>query len=132
MKAWILSAVVFCSAVTSAVAGDTQIVVQWPMSGPHAMSLDGVITAKNEIAKALGRAHFVDGFDYGSGTANVFVYSEDDRVQAAVEQIIGLVHKKRIPQGVRIARAEYSNSERTDWEYRPVYPPGMDTFALMD
>lgn len=132
MKARTLGAILFFSAVTSSAAGDTQVVVQWPMSGEDGMSLSDVITAKDEIAKALGRSHFVDGFDYGSGTANVFVYTHDDSVLSAVAKVIELVQKKRIPDGVRIARAEYKNDERTDWDYRPIYPPGLDSFTLME
>jgi hypothetical protein len=106
----------------------TQIVVQWMIDATGDISLGQVWTLEDTLeAESDGRFE-VDGHDFGSGTANVFLFSTDpDR---AVERIVQIFQSGLLRPGMRIGVAQYTNPERTDWTYRPTYPPGLDRFDI--
>jgi hypothetical protein len=127
-------------------AGDTQIVVQWLVSEPasstdaptwkkavafvrFSLTLRRLFSLENTLVAHADGAYWDDGNDIGSGTFNVYLYAhEPDR---AVRHIVALYRDGNLMPGMRIAVAHYANAARTDWVYRPVFPPGLRTFELM-
>ncbi len=100
----------------------TQIVAQWT----DAPCLDALIPIEEEDG-----IFEVDGHDIGSGTSNVFIYAEDAKVDSAVRHIIDMVERGKIPEGMKLAVAQYLDAERTDWTFKPVYPADLKSFAIL-
>jgi hypothetical protein len=73
----------------------------------------------------------VDGHDVGSGGVNVFLYAEDTKVDAAIAIVVRFFEQGKLPKGMRIGRAVYSDEKRTNWRFQPVYPPGLAEFDIM-
>jgi hypothetical protein len=112
-------------------AGTTQIVVQVRYEGSAALTmLSRIGSWERRIARRCGDACFVDGHDLGSGTANIFLLADDEKVDDVVNQIAELVKEQKLPEGVHVGVAEYLDEDRTDWRYRPALPPGLDRFDL--
>lgn len=118
---------------------ETQIVVQWlddtkaPITAPpSAISLLNKMTSSFSLERVLetnsNNLYWVDGDDIGSGTYNIYLFARDP--EAAVRRVIELFEDGRLRPGMRIGVAEY-NAERTDWTYRPAFPPGLDNFNIM-
>ena len=105
----------------------TQIVVQWP----DAAGTEALLAVEETIAAAESDLFEVDGNDIGSGTFNVFIYAEDRKLQAVIDKLIALRKAGKVPDGMRIAVAQYTDATRTDWIYKPVYPAGLKSFELM-
>jgi hypothetical protein len=64
-----------------------QLVLQFPASSIS--DFDELIALEDDLIKALGRSALVDGHDFGSGEANIFVHTNEpqrcfDRMRAAV------------------------------------------------
>jgi len=106
----------------------TQIVAQWPDNA----DLDALFAIEEAIIEAEGDLFEVDGHDVGSGTFNVFIYADDGAVDSVVIKLIQLHDDGKIPRGMKLGVANYSDAERTDWTFRPVYPAGLKTFELME
>jgi hypothetical protein len=83
---------------------------------------------ESRLERNAGGDYLVDGHDFGSGTANVFLYASDP--DGAVRRVIELHDQGRLRSGMRIGVAENYNADRTDWTYRPAFPPGLETFNL--
>lgn len=81
------------------------------------------------IVNACKDVCFDDGNDVGSGTLNVYLYTQD--VSATVRLLTGLENAGRIPPGLRIGVAQYTDRQRRDWTYRGVYPAGLKSFDLI-
>lgn len=112
--------------------GSTQIVVQVRYEGDAVPAMILVIaTWEDAIEQACGDLCLVDGHDLGSGTANVFLYAPDEDVDRAVARVADLVHAGRLPKEVRIGVAEYLDPERTEWKFRPAFPPGLGFFDIV-
>lgn len=110
-----------------ALPNDTQVVAQWVLP-PDAtpLSIQRYFAAEGVIDRECRETCSETGNDIGSGTFNVFLYTAD--VDATVRLLAHLQDRGRLPEGMRIGVAEYTNPERTDWTYRPVYPEGLTSF----
>jgi hypothetical protein len=105
----------------------TQIIAQWS----DAAGLDELFVIEDTIIEAAGDLFEVDGHDVGSGTFNVFIYADDGAVDATVAKLIQLREKDKVPNSMKIGVAQYTNAERSDWTFKPVYPAGLKSFELM-
>lgn len=105
----------------------TQIVAQWT----DAPGLDALIPIEDVLIEEEDGIFEVDGHDIGSGTFNVFIYAEDAKVDSAVRHIIDMVERGKIPEGMKLAVAQYLDAERTDWTFKPVYPADLKSFAIL-
>lgn len=85
---------------------------------------------ENHISKRCADLCFVDGHDLGGGTANIFLYTDDDNVDATVQAVVSLLEEEKLPTGMQIGIADYMNNERTDWTYRPAFPPELEHFSI--
>jgi hypothetical protein len=74
--------------------------------------------------------YFVDGNDVGSGTINFFLYARDENVDATVNAVVRLYEQKLLPDGMRVGVAAYKNEARSDWDFRPVFPVGLEQFNI--
>jgi hypothetical protein len=70
----------------------------------------------------------LDGNDIGSGTYNLYLYTQD--VPETVRRLVELEQAHRIPPGLGIGVAKYKDSQRKDWTYEPVYPPTLKYFDI--
>ena len=108
--------------------GDTQIVAQWLRPGTATpLDVQKYFAAELLIDRECRATCSVDGNDIGGSAFNVFLYATD--VDAAVALLVRLKEARRIPEGMRVGVAEYTNPGRTDWTYRPVYPAGLTSFS---
>lgn len=106
---------------------DTQIVAQWPLTDTATpLDLQRYFAAELLIERECGQVCSVDGNDVGGGVFNVFLYSND--VDATVAVLRRLRDAGRIPEDMRVGVADYTNADRTDWVYSPVYPDGLASF----
>jgi hypothetical protein len=109
-------------------AAETQVVAQWLLSAEATpLDVQQYFAAELVIEGECGDVCYVDGNDIGSGTFNVFLYAQD--VDAAVALLRRLHESGRLPRGMRVGVADYTNAERTDWTYRPVYPDDLTSFS---
>jgi len=103
-----------------------QIVVQWldgqfqSMGDPASDQLSSIEEVLETGSNGL---YYVDGHDSGSGTINIFLYT--DAEEAALAQLIALAEQGVLPSGVRIGLPEAAR-------VRAVYPPGLREFELAD
>jgi hypothetical protein len=111
-------------------AGTTQIVVQWPFGG-NGLSAAQMSELQGILDEREAKSGFdSDGNDVGGGLVNFYLYADDSRVNAVVRDVIALRTQSLVPGGMRIGVASYKNAERTDWDYRPVYPATLKHFDI--
>jgi hypothetical protein len=108
---------------------DTQIVAQWLDEDMREFSFFKRVTIESQIEGACAGICFLDGHDIGSGTYNIFLYSQN--IPETVKRLIELEEAQRIPSGLRIGVAKYKDEERTDWTYEPAYPSTLKHFEIM-
>jgi len=116
----------------------TQIVVQWDVSDlervspeKNALSALSVVHALEDYLEGQADGLFdVDGHDFGDGTANLFLFADDELVAGAIARLILLAESGEVPANARIAYAIYADEERSDWAYRPIYPAGARGFEI--
>ena len=106
----------------------TQIVVQWfdnsPMnSSVHADPLLDLLYTRSD------GLYVVDSFDLGSGTMNLFLYTDDP--DKAVRHVVELFEEGLLPPGMRIGVANTQGTEQSTRTYHPVYPPNLAQFELL-
>lgn len=129
----LLLAVCACSPSRGMRPNDTQVVAQWLMKDPRTF-MDAVTRAfrnmrtEQAIDSACRETCFDDGNDVGSGTFNVYLYTQD--VPATVRLLTNLESAGSIPGELRIGIARYKDRERRDWSYKPAYPAGLKFFDL--
>jgi len=101
-------------------------VVQWPVAAgsPDAAKVSEQLTAASDDF------YYVDGDDVTGKTANVFLFADDASVAESVKRIVALRKRGLLPEGVRIAIARYKDDQRMDWNYEPVFPADLKTFAV--
>jgi hypothetical protein len=104
----------------------TQIVAQWPDGAP----LEKLFAIEDAIENAASDIADIDGHDVGSGTFNVFLYTDDSTIDATVARLVKLVEGGKVPPGMKVGVAQYTNAARTDWTFKPVYPAGLTTFDI--
>jgi hypothetical protein len=110
---------------------ETQIVAQWLLADDAGLeALRSLQQSEGRVEEACGRVCFVDGNDFGGGTANIFIYAEDDDVTATVKLLVTLHNTGRLPEGMRVGIARYKNAERTDWIFEPAFPVGLKHFDI--
>jgi hypothetical protein len=108
---------------------EIEVVAQWLLDndGPDE---DACFAAEEVIFNAGGEIYHVDGNDIGGGTFNVFLFTDD--VDATVQKLIKLEKTGSLPSGLRIGVGDqYTNSDKTDVNYRAVYPEGLTKFDTM-
>jgi hypothetical protein len=109
------------------------VVVQWPEEGNSFWQLQWRLwqtwRSEDRLENGANGLYEVDGHDIGSGTVNIFLFTYDP--DATVRRVVALHEEGRLPAGFKIAVAEY-NHDRTDWTYKPAYPPGLERFQLME
>ncbi len=130
----VLTAGVMCCAPAEPAATqamDTQIVAQWTFSGNNILELQRFLAAEMVISEACRDLCFEDGNDVGGGLFNVYVYAAGNDVSQTVELLKALERDARIPAGLRIGVARYTNEARTNWTYEPVHPDDLTSFSIM-
>jgi hypothetical protein len=113
-----------------AMAGRTQIVLQWLDAEQGSISSWRLFWMESALEAAGRDVYFVDGHDRGSGTTNVFLLVDDGKVEAAIQTAIRAFEQNKLPTGMRIGRAIYEDEQRKNWHYEPVYPPGLAEFEI--
>jgi hypothetical protein len=136
----LLSVLAACSPSRGIRPGDTQVVAQWIESEPtHTKKSFALIVeqfwfllnqmrTEPRIDSACETVCFLDGNDIGSGTYNVYLYT--DNTSETVKRIVALEQSCRIPPGLRIGVAKYKDSAHKDWTYEAVYPRGLKHFEV--
>jgi hypothetical protein len=114
-----------------AMAGRTQIVLQWLDTTLDSMELGEIYKIEEGLETVSSEKYFVDGHDVGSGTVNVFLYPEDSEVDSAIAVVVRFFEQGKLPKGMRIGRAIYEDEKRRNWHFQPVYPPGLAEFHIM-
>jgi hypothetical protein len=114
-----------------AIAGETQIVLQWLDTGQGSMELQQIHQIEDGLEAVSNGQYFVDGHDIGSGAVNVFLYAEDSKVDSAIAVVLRFFERGKLPKGMRIGRAIYEDEKRKNWRFRPVYPPDLAEFSIM-
>ena len=71
----------------------------------------------------------VDGHDIGKSAANVVLFAADP--DAAITRIVEIFECGLLREGMRIGVAQYTNAARTDWTYRPMFPPSLEDFEVV-
>jgi hypothetical protein len=113
--------------------GDIQLVAQWLENGSESPwgRLTWTFTTQDRVSAACGSICFVDGNDLGSGTRNLYLYTQPKDVRKTINLLIELEGAKRLPGNMRIGIAEYKNEKHSDWTYRPAYPAGLKQFSIV-
>ena len=98
-----------------------QLVLQWSASsqGDH----DAVVTMTDDLEHALGEAANVDGWDFGSGEMNIFIYT--DEPQAALDQAKAVLKAHGRMSGLRAA---YRDVEGDD--FTVLWPESLASFEV--
>ena len=72
-----------------------QLVIQFPASS--AADFDALVALEDRLIEALDERHLVDGHDFGSGTANIFI------------------HTNAAPEAFAITRSVMTTMGYTEW-----------------
>jgi hypothetical protein len=104
----LLAVGLFSMGAKAAMAGQTQIVLQWIDTEQGGMGLREISKIEEALETVSRGEYFVDGHDAGSGTVNVFLYAEDSRADSAMArklqaQVEPADHRHRGPLGLRVA-----------------------------
>jgi hypothetical protein len=98
-----------------------QVVLQWPLSTfndfDELMSLEGLLTEK------LSKQSEVDGYDFGSGEANIFVDTDDP--YRTLKEVQGALSGHKLGRSVVIAYRETLGTE-----YAVLWPEGTTGFRV--
>ena len=114
----------------TAMAGSTQIVVQW-LDGPAGLSTTQMFKVQGAFDDNAERYGYdSDGNDVGSGTTNFFLYAEDGRVDAVVQSVVLMHQQMLLPDGMRIGVAVYEDADRSNWHFRAAYPADLADFDI--
>jgi hypothetical protein len=116
------------AAETPATDQRTQIVVQWPIDATTDISLHEVWALEDRLEAESEGLYDVDGDDFGTGAANVFLYADDP--EAAVRKVVSIYQMGQLRPGMRIGVREYREDTKR-WDYRPVFPRGLHRFDLI-
>jgi hypothetical protein len=97
-----------------AMAGETQIVLQWLDTAESVMDLREIYKIEDALEAVSGGRYSVDGHDVGSGKVNVFLYAEDSKVDLAISTIVGFFDKASYPKACGLAeRSTRTKNVRT-------------------
>lgn len=106
----------------------TQVVVQWFDNSPMNSSVNADPLLDLLYTRSDG-LYVVDSFDLGSGTMNLFLYTDDP--EKAVQHVVELFEEGLLPPGMRIGVADTQGTEQSTRTYHPVYPPSLAQFELI-
>jgi hypothetical protein len=98
-----------------------QVVLQWPASGMD--DYDGIVEIEDLLVEKLTNLSEVDGHDFGSDEANIFVDADDPR--RAFEEIRTILSAHELWPNVRIAYRQVDGTE-----YSMLWPQGAKTFNV--
>jgi hypothetical protein len=90
-----------------AMAGRTQVVLQWLDAGRGSMDLRDIKNVEDALESVSSGRFIVDGHDVGSSTVNVFLYADGSKVDAAILVVTRLFERGKLPREMRIGRAIY-------------------------
>lgn len=105
----------------------TQIVAQWSDEADFA----DLIAIEDRLERYADGSYDVDGHDIGSGQFNVFMYADDRKIDVAIARIIQLFQDGKLAPGMKLGVAVYVDLTRTDWSFKPVFPPGLREFEVI-
>ena len=94
-----------------------QVVVQFPAADIE--SFDALVEIEDELAEALESEHIVDGHDFGSGEANIFIHTNDpSEVVKTVRKCFG---------GERMAKAKVAFRSFDSEDYSWLHPANEES-----
>jgi len=98
-----------------------QLVLQWPASSIQ--DFDAMIAIENKLIENLREGSEVDGHDFGSGEANIFILTDDpERAFSEVEASLN--------NGDSWLNARVAYREITKDHYTILYPEDLKVFRL--
>jgi hypothetical protein len=83
---------------------------------------------ESRVDRTCGNICFLDGNDIGSGTYNLYLYTQD--TAAMVKLLVQLEEAHRIPPGLAIGVAKYTDPEHKNWTYEAAYPSTLKDFDI--
>ena len=98
-----------------------QLVLQWPAASQE--DHDAVVAITDDLERALSGAADVDGWDFGSGEMNIFVYT--DEPQEILDQAKATLEAHGRWSGVRAAYRDVDGDDFT-----VVWPKGLRAFDV--
>ncbi len=99
-----------------------QLVLQWPSSS--IADYDMMIAIENALIERLSPEHEVDGHDFGSGTMNIFIRTDDAR--RALEEARVVLESHSYWQ---VVRAGFNT--QTEADYTPLWPDWLKEFEVI-
>src|SRR5215470_3874841 len=100
-----------------------QLVLQWPASSLD--DFDEIVRIEDLLIARLRSQSEVDGHDFGSGEANIFVHTDDPH--QALEEIRAILSAHRLWPSTAIAYREILGTE-----YRVLWPEGTTGFKISE
>jgi hypothetical protein len=98
-----------------------QVVLQWPVSSMN--DYDEMVDVEDLLIERLTKRCKVDGHDFGSNEANIFVHTSDPR--RAFDEIRTILTGHRLWSDTRIAYRQINGNE-----YTVIWPEGATTFNI--
>lgn len=99
-----------------------QLVLQWSASSQS--DHDAVVELTDDLERVVNKIADVDGWDFGSGEMNIFIYTDDP--QAVLDQAKATLEAHGRWSSVRAA---YRNVEADD--YIVLWPQGLTRFEVI-
>jgi hypothetical protein len=98
-----------------------QVVLQWPAS--ETSDYDEMVDVEDLLIERLTERCEVDGHDFGSNEANIFVHTNDP--QRAFEEIRAILSGHKLWPATRIAYRQMDGSK-----YTVIWPKGATIFSI--
>jgi len=98
-----------------------QLVLQWPL---HKISYEKLIEIEDLLAEGLHADHEVDGHDFGSGEANIFLLT--DNPTSCWDEIWHILEAHELASSMRAAYRLM-----TDDEYVILWPKTLSQFKVI-
>ena len=99
-----------------------QVVLQWSASSMN--DYDKMVGIEDRLIERLSKRCKVDGHDFGSNEANIFIHTGDP--QRAYEEIRTILSGHRLWSDTRIAYRQIDGNE-----YTQIWPEGASTFDIL-
>jgi hypothetical protein len=99
-----------------------QVVLRWPASSMN--DYDEMVGVEDLLIESLTKRCKVDGHDFGSNGANIFVHTGDPR--RAFEEIRTILSGHRLWSDTRIAYRQIDGNK-----YTVIWPEGATTFNIL-